>query len=382
MSHVDDGTLHAYLDGELSPVEVERLETHIAACSGCRARLDEERALIDRAARLLGMAVPPGPERAAPPLHELRRPQVKWSRLRMPLAWAATIVVAVGIGYFAGASRFIVPQNTLARGESQPVTDVAASSAPAAGAPETRSIVLPAAPTDDEQRKAAQPMGYAQASDRVARAETDQERQAAAANANAAEPGRLQDKRTDTLVSPLAAAAALAPAPAQLPRDRASPTLRDVAPAAPPSSAASGVISMAPSTTAVHGHRDPNSVRLSTSWPAIEAKPARDLLGAAPAVIPGFAIRSMRRNPGVKEVVVEQVIAGAVVSLFERPLVDTRALEEAQPIVIDGQVAPDSLAAKAARRNERLARFVGSLRVEIAGPLPADSLSRLLDLVR
>lgn len=377
MSHVDDGTLHAYLDGELSPVEVERLETHIAACPACRARLDEERALIDRAARLLGMAVPPGPERAAPPLHELRRPQVTWSRLRMPLAWAATIVVAVGIGYLAGTSSFSVPQNTLARGESQPVTDVAASSASAAGAPETRSIVLPATPTDDEQRKAAQPMGYAQGSDRVARAEADQERQVPAANV--AEPDRLQDKRADTSASQLAAA----PAPAQLPRDRASPTLREGAAAAPPSAAASGIISMAPSTSAVRGYRDANYVRISTSWPAIEAKPARDLLGATPAVIPGFAIRSMRRNPGVKEVVVEQVIAGAVVSLFERPLVETGALEEAQPIIIDGQMASqDSLVAKAARRNERLARFVGNLRVEIAGPLPADSLSRLLDLVR
>jgi len=376
MSHVDDGTLHAYLDGELSPVEVERLETHVAACRGCRDRLDEERALIDRAARLLGMAVPPGPERAAPPLHELRRPPPPrpwtWSRLRMPLAWAATIVAAVGIGYFAGVSSFSIPQRSLARTESQPTADVAASSAPAAGAADTRSPVLPATPTDDELT-ATQPLGYAQASDRLARAETDQQRQAPAANA--AEPGRERDQRADASLRPSAAP------PAALPQDRASPTLREAAPAAAPSSAASGVISMAQSTTAVRGFRDANSVRLSTTWPAIAAKPARDLLGAAPAVIPGFAVRSMRRNPGVKEVVVEQEIAGAVVSLFQRPLGDTRAPEEAQPIVIDGAVSRDSLVAKA-RRNERLARFVGSLRVEIAGPLPADSLSRLLDLVR
>ncbi len=376
MSHVDDGTLHAYLDGELSPVEVERLDTHIAGCPVCRARLDEERALIDRAARLLGMAVPAEPERAAPPLHQLQRRASTWSRLRVPLAWAATIVIAVGMGYFAGASSFRVPQNSLARGESQPVADVAASSAPAAGAADTRSRVLPATPTDDEQRTAALPLGNAQASDRVVRAETDQQRQAPAANA--AEPGRLQDDRVDALANSSPAAAA----PAQLPRDRASPTLREVAPAAAPSPAASGAASIAPSVGAVHGYRDANSVRISTSWPAIEAKPARDLLGAAPAVIPGFAVRSMRRNPGpVKEVVVEQMIAGAVVSLFEQPLVVTRALEEAPLTFVDGQVSSDSLAAKT-RRNERLARFVGGLRVEIAGPLPADSLSRLLDLVR
>src|SRR5207244_2498041 len=49
MSHVDDGTLHAYLDGELSPAEVQGVEAHLAQCPACRGRLDEERALITRA---------------------------------------------------------------------------------------------------------------------------------------------------------------------------------------------------------------------------------------------------------------------------------------------------------------------------------------------
>jgi hypothetical protein len=38
--------------------------------------------------------------------------------------------------------------------------------------------------------------------------------------------------------------------------------------------------------------------------------------------------------------------------------------------------------APAVPADERLARYVGSLRVEIAGPLAADSLSRLLELVK
>src|SRR5438067_1458558 len=49
MSHVDDGALHAYLDGELSPLESQDVEAHIAQCPGCRRRLEEERALIARA---------------------------------------------------------------------------------------------------------------------------------------------------------------------------------------------------------------------------------------------------------------------------------------------------------------------------------------------
>ena len=45
MSHVDEGTLHAYLDGELPAPERERWAVHIAACAECRTRLEEERAL-------------------------------------------------------------------------------------------------------------------------------------------------------------------------------------------------------------------------------------------------------------------------------------------------------------------------------------------------
>ena len=48
MSHVDEGTLHAYLDGELPPSERAGLEAHIAQCASCRTRLSDERALRER----------------------------------------------------------------------------------------------------------------------------------------------------------------------------------------------------------------------------------------------------------------------------------------------------------------------------------------------
>src|SRR6266702_7658635 len=56
MSHVDEGTLHAYLDGELPTVERAAVERHIAECATCRANLAEERALLERATALLGAA--------------------------------------------------------------------------------------------------------------------------------------------------------------------------------------------------------------------------------------------------------------------------------------------------------------------------------------
>jgi len=65
MSHVDEGTLHAYLDGELPSAERTAVEAHLVECATCRANLIEERALRERASALLGSALPV--ERPAPP---------------------------------------------------------------------------------------------------------------------------------------------------------------------------------------------------------------------------------------------------------------------------------------------------------------------------
>src|SRR5437667_4445879 len=102
MSHVDDGTLHAYLDGELSPAEVQGVEAHLAQCPACRGRLDEERALITRAGELLALAAPP--DRELPPFRagHVKPPARAWWQVRQPLAWAATVVVALGIGTYLG----------------------------------------------------------------------------------------------------------------------------------------------------------------------------------------------------------------------------------------------------------------------------------------
>src|SRR6266853_3218378 len=98
MSHVDEGTLHSYLDGELSPDERAAVESHLSQCATCRASLAEERALLDRASALLGSARPV--ERPAPPFEQLRRESKRspW-RVRRSIAWAASIVLAIGLGY-------------------------------------------------------------------------------------------------------------------------------------------------------------------------------------------------------------------------------------------------------------------------------------------
>ena len=115
MSHANDGDLHAYLDGALAssdPERSERLAAHLEGCSDCRVRLEEARALRSRAGEILASAeigsVRPPPfeeilERAETtrgvPLHasDPTRRSARWSR--PPLAWAASVAVALGAGW-------------------------------------------------------------------------------------------------------------------------------------------------------------------------------------------------------------------------------------------------------------------------------------------
>jgi hypothetical protein len=119
MPHVDEGTLHALLDGALraeSPDEADRVEAHLRACEDCRARYRSAAEIRDSATAILGAtqvdvepdfedvlrrAEDPGaavaPPAAGPRLALAR--QARWTRR---VAWAASIVVALGTGYLVG----------------------------------------------------------------------------------------------------------------------------------------------------------------------------------------------------------------------------------------------------------------------------------------
>lgn len=106
MSHVDEGAIHAYLDGQLDALpgaEAERIRDHLATCGACAARLEEERGLRQEVQGIL-TTVEPGID--APPFEEIRRRAAArssgragaWTRLRR-LTWAASVVMAVGVGW-------------------------------------------------------------------------------------------------------------------------------------------------------------------------------------------------------------------------------------------------------------------------------------------
>src|SRR4029079_8885638 len=53
MSHLDEGTLHALLDGELETHEVAEIQAHLGSCSSCGLRLREVKEFYAEADRLI-----------------------------------------------------------------------------------------------------------------------------------------------------------------------------------------------------------------------------------------------------------------------------------------------------------------------------------------
>src|SRR5687767_3685448 len=53
MQHLDEGTIHAWLDGELSADEAARAEAHVATCATCADAVAEARGFIAASSRIL-----------------------------------------------------------------------------------------------------------------------------------------------------------------------------------------------------------------------------------------------------------------------------------------------------------------------------------------
>ena len=68
MSHLDEGTLHAMLDGELENTEMMEIQAHLGSCSACGLRLREVKEYLAEADRLIASVEPaPATASAAPP---------------------------------------------------------------------------------------------------------------------------------------------------------------------------------------------------------------------------------------------------------------------------------------------------------------------------
>lgn len=93
--------MQALLDGEIPAAELAPITTHLAGCEACRARLDELRALMGEADTLIQSLGDGAPASGAP-----ARGAIAQAPPRLPvyrrLAWAATVLFAAGVGYWAG----------------------------------------------------------------------------------------------------------------------------------------------------------------------------------------------------------------------------------------------------------------------------------------
>lgn len=356
MSHVDEGTLHAYLDGELPSSERAAVEAHLAQCTACRAALTEARALLERASALLGSARPV--ERPAPPFEQIRRAPTRspW-RVRTSFAWAASVMLALGLGYYL--------RNPGDDGSfSNETAALYAPNQPAVVAENKETDAAP--PAFGTERRQARPAPARQENGRrVSTPPTDElaRRQSRADSLPAAE-------------APQAAAGVVAL--------RSSTQQRNVAPAprlldTPAAYLEEVVVTGAVDKAAVGAIRGRTG---TTQWQIISRGAATTLLGTDPVGLPGLATRRIRRSPAPDAtVVVEQALdSSTVIQIFQRPAFAWGYTDSSARYYARDRAAREGAPA-APVPVDRLARFVGRLRVEISGPLSLDSLNRLLDQV-
>ena len=247
MSHLDEGTLHALLDGELDLHEVKEIQAHIGSCAACGTRLREVKEFhgeSDRLVGLLEMPVAPsrrtapaepqagpfgdsptdrrrkprdqqrvsGPANEPPPLLLPENPGYRSGGLIWRMRWAALLLLTVGGGYLA--SQMGRPSNYAFEGELAPVRlgdsmagravlsseeDASATSPGPAG--ETTQVAINTAPTEAKTAapvpKRVAPRPESTASEQPATAADEQRRVAASAPADEpAAPDRSEAAET------------------------------------------------------------------------------------------------------------------------------------------------------------------------------------------
>ncbi|HET8625678.1 MAG TPA: zf-HC2 domain-containing protein [Gemmatimonadales bacterium] len=151
MPHIPEDELHAYLDQALGRLRCVEIESHLAECTRCRDARDGIAALRDRTTALLARLAPR--YTVVPAYADIRRQAqmriFRQRRVLARLAWAASVVLALGIGWTASTLYRAAPASTpiaaapadpMAPPEPVEVSAPAAQPEPAAApAPKTRA---------------------------------------------------------------------------------------------------------------------------------------------------------------------------------------------------------------------------------------------------
>jgi len=112
MQHLDEGTIHAWLDGALPSAEAAHVEAHAASCAECAARIAEARGLIAGSSRIVAsLDIVPAKVIPMPPT-SARESLSLWRNLGLtPSRAAIAALLLVGI-----ASMFSVRHQSTPRG--------------------------------------------------------------------------------------------------------------------------------------------------------------------------------------------------------------------------------------------------------------------------
>src|SRR3954468_11075295 len=154
MNHLDEGTIHAWLDGALDATQARDVESHLAACTECSAAVAEARGLIAGASRILTAlddvpagVIPKGAS-AAPVVTSTTRvvraqpqPQPRpWRAARWVTGIAAALMLAIGVTTWnKGAVKEMTPAERLMQAPKLDTAAIALTSGEAG----VRSLVPP-----------------------------------------------------------------------------------------------------------------------------------------------------------------------------------------------------------------------------------------------
>jgi len=122
MQHLDEGTIHAWLDGALPPEQAARADAHVKECAQCQAAVAEARGFIAASSRIL-TALDDAPRGVIPAAAPVRRTQ--------PWIWriAATVLVV------ATGTVLLVREKGSERTSASAIADSASRLPQATGAP-------------------------------------------------------------------------------------------------------------------------------------------------------------------------------------------------------------------------------------------------------
>ncbi|MDP9278081.1 MAG: zf-HC2 domain-containing protein [Gemmatimonadota bacterium] len=327
MQHLDEGTIHSWLDGALAPDEAAQVEAHVAECPECAAAVAEARGFIAASSRIL-TALDNAPRGVIPVAAPNRRVD--------PIVWrvaATLLVVAAGtLAVFRNGGR-----------------EAATSSASADTSATTITAAAPAVPGPDETAKTT-----AETAPPITRSENPPRNTAIAGTQPTGKPTEKSMERrraTDAVGATKQTLAAAPPSVSDLVKERATapqPNMpaRENAAAGQVSGVTAGQIS--PSSAYVNAEPAPPRILIRGSSSLLTARDS--VTAVAPLRIVGT-----RRQIGAR-ITLYEVAPNDTVTLTELMSTQLEAVVSGMPTVPqEGRAAKSSAAAPPQRADAAVA---------------------------